>query len=60
MELKINANVKKFEEEISFWQKLKNKIDLKKAKKQIKKDKKRKDDTKMFTETLIVDEILEE
>lgn len=60
MELKLKTNVKKFEEEISFWQKLKNKIGLKKAKKQIKKDKQRKDDTKMFTETLIVDEILEE
>ena len=60
MELKLKTNVKKFEEEISFWQKLKNKIELKKAKKQIKKDKQRKDDTKMFTETLIVDEILEE
>lgn len=60
MTLKIQTNIKEFKEELTLKDKIKNLFSFKKAKKQTKEDKIQPDDTKMFVETLVVDEILEE
>ena len=60
MTLKIQTNIKEFKEELTLKDKIKNLFSFKKAKKQAKEDKIQPDDTKMFVETLVVDEILEE
>lgn len=60
MTLKINTNIERFEKELSIKDKIKNLFNFKKENKKTKEQKNKLDDTKMFTETLIVDEILEE
>ena len=60
MKLTIKTNIEKLENKLTLLQRIKNKIDFKKCNKQTKEEKTYQDDEKVFQQTLVVDEIMEE